>query len=86
MKTFPIMTKCGKEYIPYDIIAPHELQALKNHFQTLETLARRGGLSWSEAYAVLTDSDFPHGKDYVSEEFYEKKVKQIVFEVDFRRK
>lgn len=29
MKEFPIMTKKGKEYIPYDIIKPHEEQALK---------------------------------------------------------
>ena len=79
MKEFPIMTKKGKEYIPYDVIKPHEEQALKNHCgQTLDRLAERGGLSWAEAYAVLTDSKFPHGKDYVSEEFYEKKVKEIV--------
>ena len=29
MKEFPIMTNKGKEYIPYDIIKPHEEQALK---------------------------------------------------------
>ena len=50
MKEFPITTKKGKEYIPYDIIKPHEEQALKNHCgQTLDILAARGGLSWSEA-------------------------------------
>lgn len=49
MKEFPIMTKKGKEYIPYDIIKPHEEQALKNHCgQTLDRLAARGGLSWAE--------------------------------------
>lgn len=79
MKEFPIMTKKGKEYIPYDIIKPHEEQALKNHCgQTLDRLAARGGLSWAEAYAVLTDSKFPYGDQYISEEFYEKKVKEIV--------
>lgn len=79
MKEFPIMTNKGHEYIPYDVIKPHEEQALKNHGgQTLDRLAERGGLSWAEAYAVLTDSKIPHGKDYVSEEFYEKKVKEIV--------
>lgn len=31
MKEFPIMTKKGKEYIPYDIIKPHEEQALKQN-------------------------------------------------------
>lgn len=79
MKEFPIMAGKGREYIPYDVIKPHEEQALKNHCgQTLERLAKRGGLSWTEAYAVLTDSKIPHGKDYISEEFYEKKVKEIV--------
>ena len=83
MKEFPIMTKKGKEYIPYDIIKPHEEQALKNHCgQTLDRLAARGGLSWSEAYAVLTDSKFTYRDQYISEEFYEKKVKEIVSNAD----
>ena len=42
------------EYIPYDIIAPHEEQALSNHGQTLKRLAERGGLGWSEILAILT--------------------------------
>lgn len=79
MKEFPIMAKKGKEYIPYDVIKLHEEQALKNHCgQTLDRLAERGGLSWAEAYAVLTDSKFPYGDQYISDEFYEKKVKEIV--------
>ena len=79
MKEFPIMAKKGKEYIPYDIIKPHEEQALKNHCgQTLDRLAARGGLSWAEAHAVLTDSKIPYGDKYISDEFYEKKVKEIV--------
>lgn len=80
MKIFPIIEQSYKstEHIPYDVIAPHEQQALNNHGQTLETLAKRGGLGWSEAYAVLTDSEFPRGKDYISEEYYKEKVKEIV--------
>ena len=79
MKEFPIMTNKGHEYIPYNVIKPHEEQALKNHCgQTLDRLAARGGLSWAEAYAVLTDSKFPYGDQYISDEFYEKKVKEIV--------
>lgn len=54
---FPILCT-PKEYIPWDSIAPHEAQALKNHGQTLKRLAERGGLSWVEAYAVLTDNHF----------------------------
>lgn len=79
MKEFPIMTNKGHEYIPYNVIKPHEEQALKNHCgQTLDRLAARGGLSWAEAYAVLTDSKIPYGDQYISDEFYEKKVKEIV--------
>lgn len=61
---FPIMgcprsKGCGCNYqtlcIPWAAIAPHEQQAQKNHGQTLARLAERGGLSWVEAFAVLTD-------------------------------
>lgn len=45
--------------IPWDMIAPHEAQALYNHAgQNLETLARRGGLSHCEAIAVLEDRNW----------------------------
>lgn len=41
--------------IPWDVIAPHEPQALRNHTQTLKRLAERGGLTPCEAVAVLED-------------------------------
>lgn len=42
--------------IPWDRIAPHEAQALKNHCgQSLEGLAERGGLGVDEAVAVMQD-------------------------------
>ncbi len=45
-----------QEYIPYNIIAPHEAQAMRNHGgQTLRCLAERGGLDWTEILAVLKD-------------------------------
>lgn len=40
------------------MIAPHAQQALNNHYQTLERLAERGGLSPCEAMAVLEDRDW----------------------------
>ena len=53
-KPFSIMQPNGS--IPWDAIASHEKQARMNHGgQSLETLARRGGLSPSEAVAVLED-------------------------------
>lgn len=49
---FPIM---GHRPIPWVLIAPHVRQAEINHAQTLEQLARRGGLDAKEAVAVLED-------------------------------
>ncbi len=43
------------EPIPWDVIAPHEAQAQRNHYQSLERLAERGGLSVCEAVAILED-------------------------------
>lgn len=39
--------------LPWDLIAPHEAQAQRNHSQSLERLAERGGLGTCEAVAVL---------------------------------
>lgn len=76
-RAFPIICSNKKEYIPWDLIATHEKQALRNHGQNLDTLAERGGLSWSEAYAVLTDTSYPSTEAYVSEEYYMEKVEEI---------
>lgn len=43
------------EPLPWDVIAPHEAQAQRNHYQTLDRLRERGGLSVSEALAILED-------------------------------
>jgi hypothetical protein len=65
MKTFPIMAvrdghraKTKDFTIPWALIAPHEKQAQRNHYQTLERLAERGGLSAREALAVIEDRPF----------------------------
>lgn len=44
--------------LPWSLIAPHEAQAIKNHGQTLERLAERGGLGFAEAAAILEDRDY----------------------------
>lgn len=41
--------------LPWALIAPHEAQARTNHYQSLERLAHRGGLSFCEAAAILED-------------------------------
>ena len=43
----------GPGQIPWKLILRHEPQALRNHSQTIERLAERGGLGWGEAHAVL---------------------------------
>lgn len=66
-KTFPLMWPHRREEIatyerlgcprsvPWDIVEPHEEQAQKNHGQTLQRLAERGGLSPAELVALLQD-------------------------------
>ena len=51
-KRFPIQ---GGPSIPWSMIGPHDRQTVDNHSQTLEDLAKRGGLSPSEVLAVLDD-------------------------------
>ena len=56
-KKFPILGT--GESIDWNLIAPHEKQAMENHCgQTLEQLARRHGLSWYELLCVLLDKPF----------------------------
>lgn len=56
-KKFPILET--NESIDWNLIAPHEKQAMENHCgQTLERLARRHGLSWYELLCVLLDKPF----------------------------
>lgn len=52
----PIMSE-----IPWALIAPHEAQAQRNHWQSLDTLASRGGLSACEALAVIEDRPWRRG-------------------------
>ena len=71
-KKFPILGELDE--IPWAAIAPHEPQALKNHYQTLERLAQRGGLAWSEVLSVLLDSRYTK----IDEAIAKRKVLQIV--------
>jgi len=40
---------------PWDLVAAHEAQAVKNHSQSLQVLADRGGLDPIELLAVMQD-------------------------------
>lgn len=54
-RTFPIMK--GPR-IPWRAIAPFEEQARRNHSQSLERLAERGGLSPCEAVAIMENREW----------------------------
>lgn len=45
----------GPTSVPWSLVEAHESQARENHDQTLEMLARRGGLDPSELLAVLSN-------------------------------
>lgn len=69
-KKFPILET--NESIDWNLIAPHEKQAMENHCgQTLEQLARRHGLSWYELLCVMLDKPFTEVK-YDKEKNYKE--------------
>lgn len=74
---FPILVSNPKEYIPLNIIKPHENQAIINHSQTLKRLAERGGLSWVETLCVLEDKKYDYN---ITESDAKIKVIEIVKE------
>lgn len=49
----PVMHNKHLRMVPMDMLAPFEAQAIRNHGQTLNRLAERGGMSSSEILAVL---------------------------------
>lgn len=48
--------------VPWEVMAPHEDMAKRNHQQSLEKLAERGGLSSGEAWCVVNGID-PFAKE-----------------------
>ncbi len=40
--------------VPWEVMEPHENMAQKNHGQSLQRLAERGGLSTGEAWCVVS--------------------------------
>lgn len=68
--TMPIMGAILLSEIPFAMIQPHEAQALRNHGQTLERLAQRGGLAASEAVAIMKGLRWSAVKTGVPTEHY----------------
>lgn len=68
--TMPIMGTILLSEIPFAMIERHEAQALRNHGQTLERLAQRGGLAASEAVAIMKGLRWGAVKTAVPTEHY----------------
>lgn len=49
--------------VPWDLVKDHERQAQRNHYQTLDGLAGRGGLSPKELWCVVHDTDYRDAKE-----------------------
>lgn len=65
MRGMPVLGHSDMLPVPWSLIAPHEIQAQKNHHQTLERVAERGGLCPSEMVAVIEDRPW-HPMDEVN--------------------
>lgn len=71
MKMFPVMiikrywVRCPRE-IPFALVAAHESQTRKNHYQSVERLAARGGLTPSELMAILEDREWQLMDDQIA--------------------
>ena len=50
---FPIKNDLEIKEIPWAVLKPHELQALRNHAQGLDRLASKGGVTPCEAVAII---------------------------------
>ena len=76
LKIFPIME--SDKFIPYLLVKAHEAQAYKNHDQSVDTLALRGGLAYEELYAILRDECFNKNisKD-VAENYVSAKIEEF---------
>ncbi len=73
-KRYPILGT--GESIPWKVVENHRGQAIKNHRQTIEGLAERGGMSWYEMYCVLSEIPcIPQTK------INEKEIKQKVLNI-----
>ena len=66
-KLMPLMLTagCSIPLVPWEMLAPHEAQAQRNHGgQSLERLSERGGLDPAEMLAILDDK--PWGPEYLA--------------------
>lgn len=66
----PIMGATLLSEIPWAFIAPHNEQALRNHGQSLERLAQRGGLAACEAIDIIESRRWGSSRPCLENEHY----------------
>jgi len=66
----PIMGATLLSEIPFAMIAPHEAQAQRNHGQSLERIAQRGGLAACEALDIIEGRRWGSAKPCIENERY----------------
>lgn len=54
----------GRDYIPIEFVKQFEMDIMKNHGQTVERLAERGGLSWRELAWNISGEPFEKIKEH----------------------
>lgn len=69
-ETMPIMGATLLSEIPFAFIAPHETQAQRNHGQSLERLAQRGGLAAPEALDIIEGRPWASSMNCIENERY----------------
>jgi hypothetical protein len=72
--TFPVLNPKEGEptSVPWGMVEPHRSRAMQNHFQPLERLYARGGLSIGELARLITDKE---GNAELSDEYALKIVR-----------
>ncbi len=66
----PIMGATLLSEIPFAMIEPHEEQAKRNHSQSLERLAQRGGLAACEAIDIIEGRRWGSARPCIENERY----------------
>jgi hypothetical protein len=66
----PIMGAALMAEIPFAMLVPYEAQAQRNHGQSLNRLAERGGLAVSEAISILEGRKWGSVKNCIENEHY----------------
>lgn len=77
---YPILGSKPQQYIPRGLLTKHDGQAWVNHGQSLSQLAKRGGLSWAEALAIIENKNWKDAlhDDKVAEDIVRKLVDEYM--------